>query len=109
MYLKDEDIEAFRQSTREVKIFFSYICIQIIMQSIYRLSIFIANVHDWSWDDRFLDIMLILMQIANLVMNFGISMSIKRAYSAEVKKRSKRKPKLPSISNNGQSVSDPND
>ncbi len=63
------------------------------MQTIYRLSIAIAKAKDFDWDDRFLDIMLILMQIANLVMNFGISMSIKRAYSAEVKKRNKKKKK----------------
>jgi len=34
-----------------------------------------------------MDIMLIAMQCANILMNIGISKSVKKAYEAEVKKR----------------------
>ena len=46
------------------------------------------------WDDRFLDIMLIFMQCANLLMNFGITKSIHKAYQAELKKREMMKLKI---------------
>ncbi len=74
--------------------FFTYICIQMIFQGFYRLVIVIVSLPRFEvlyWDDRLLDVMLILMQCANLLMNFGITQSVKKAYGAELKKRMGKK------------------
>jgi len=88
--MTQQDIKILRKSTKDVGKFFFYICIQMIIQGLYRLVIVIVEVpafQSLSIDDCFLDIMLIPAQMGMLLMNFGITQSVKRAYQAEVKKR----------------------
>lgn len=82
LYSTDE-IERIRKTNNEIRLFFSYICINLIMQQIYLASkLFLDFDSESDLYHRSVDIIMVLYLTAAILMNYGISISIKRAFNA---------------------------
>jgi hypothetical protein len=82
-----EEILRIHKTTNEIRLFFYYICANLIMQQIYLVSKWYADFDNLSDDSkRYNDIIKIVLLIASIFMNYGISSSIKRAFNAQQKR-----------------------
>jgi hypothetical protein len=82
-----EEILRIHKTTNEIRLFFYYICVNLMMQLIYLASKAYGD-FDHGTDDykRYNDIIKIGLLIASILMNYGISSSIKRAFNAQQKR-----------------------
>ena len=82
-----EEILRIHKTTNEIRLFFYYICVNLMMQLIYLASKAYGD-FDHGSDDykRYNDIIKIGLLIASILMNYGISSSIKRAFNAQQKR-----------------------
>ena len=87
IYLKD-DISKIHLTIKEVRIFFSYIIIVLMVQNIYVFwSIFAyRSVEiDLEWNDRLTDILVVLLSMSYMLMNLGISQSINKSFKVQLR------------------------
>lgn len=81
-----EEILRIHKTTNEIRLFFSYICANLIMQLIYLISKWYAVFDNRSEESkRYSDIIKIFLLTVSIFMNYGISSSIKRAFNAQQK------------------------
>lgn len=79
----DEDRKyKIKYSTREIFRFFCYICFMLLMQSSFLLNKVLTF---YSKEKRLEAVLIIFMQVSHVLMDVGVSLSIKRAYRAQVK------------------------
>lgn len=77
------EIEKIRKINNEIRLFFSYICINLIMQQIYLASkLFLDFDNESDLYHRSDDIIMVFQLTTAILMNYGISSSIKRAFNA---------------------------
>lgn len=82
-----EEILRIHKTTNEIRLFFYYICANLMMQQIHLLSKWYADFDNSSDDSkRYIDVIRIVSLIASIFMNYGISSSIKRAFNAQQKR-----------------------
>jgi hypothetical protein len=82
-----EEILRIQKTTNEIRLFFYYICANLIMQQIQLVSKWYSdfdNISDFS--KRYNGIIRIVNLLASIFMNYGISSSIKRAFNAQQKR-----------------------
>lgn len=79
-----EEISRIQKTTNEIRLFFSYICVNLMMQQLYLVSKWFVEYDEQSdYSKRSVDIIKIFLLTTSIFMNYGISRSIKRAFSAQ--------------------------
>jgi hypothetical protein len=82
-----EEILRIHKTTNEIRLFFYYICANLIMQSIYLVSKWYTDFENHSEESkRYSESIKIVLLTASIFMNYGISSSIKRAFNAQQKR-----------------------
>jgi hypothetical protein len=89
IYLK-EDKTKILLTIQEVKFFFSYIIIVLMVQSIFMFWWIFASRSgeiDLEWNDRINDILVVLLLMSYILMNLGISRSIKKSFKVQLRQK----------------------
>ena len=82
-----EEVHRIHKTTNEIRLFFFYICANLMVQQIHLVSKWYSDLDGRSDDfKRYSDIIRIAQLIASIFMNYGISSSIKRAFNAQQKR-----------------------
>ena len=84
-----EEINKIHASTREARNFFFFIVLMLILQTGHLFVKPFAQFYrdyDTLLTDRVNDVSIILLQVSHIMMNIGVSLSIKKAFVAQVKK-----------------------
>ena len=82
-----EEVHRIHKTTNEIRLFFFYICANLMMQQIHLVSKWYSDLDGRSDHfKRYSDIIRIAQLIASIFMNYGISSSIKRAFNAQQKR-----------------------
>lgn len=89
-----EDIKKIHASTREARNFFFFIVLMLFLQTGHLFVKPFAQYYrdtDELLTERVNDVSIILLQVSHIIMNIGVSLSIKKAFVAQVKKTRNKK------------------
>ena len=81
-----KEVRLVRHSNKEVRLFFSYIMIMLLFQSIYLASSSINSLTTDVWGDRIHNIMQMILNISYIFLYYGISKSINKSSEANRRK-----------------------
>ena len=88
--LREEEIAQIHSRMRQVRYFFMYICQNILMQVFLQIAVAFdggATFKEYNPTALLYDLMLMSVQISNIIMCYGISLSIRKAYNEVIKSK----------------------
>ena len=87
--MSSQGAAAIMKTMREVRNIFTNICILLMFQSLKLIAIVIQNAANQDWGYRLFDVMDTILMISYISMCFGFSVSVKKAFNAQLKKKKK--------------------